>query len=372
MLVLCNTVCVGAFGPLLPEIARAQRLADWQLGLLAGSFGLARMVADLPAGALAGRFLGTTVALSPVVLLAGVALLGTGAAFPVLVLGRVLTGLAHTMGMVGGLTAILQDDRGRSGSMRLNTFEFAGMLGVLGGLGAVGLMPSRFSWNVSLMVACAPVLASVAIAPMLRRRFPDRPPPAAQPARGGAPAGRVAPPPPIVWLMFALGAAMALSWSSVSQFMIPIRGEREFGLERAGISRLLALSQLVDLLVLLPVGWLADRAGRLPVLAGVALSLGLAVWSVGLGPLPVLTVGCALFGLGMAGWMLPLGVIRDHTPPAALGWRTGLYRVWVDAAVFLGPLICGLIGTGGTGVFAALVGVALLTIAARLAWSPLR
>ncbi len=374
LLVLCNTVCVGAFGPLLPEIARAQGLADWQLGLLAGSFGLARMVADLPAGVLAGRFLGTTVSLSPLVLVAGVGLLGTGGAFPVLVIGRALTGLAHTMGMVGGLTAILQDERGRSGSMRLNTFEFAGMLGVLGGLGAVGLMPSRFSWNVSLLVACAPLLVSAAIAPVLRRRFPDRPAaPATAPGRAAERHGRApARTPRTVWLMFALGAAMALSWSSVSQFMIPIRGEREFGLDRAGISRLLALSQLVDLAVLLPVGWLADRAGRVPVLAGVAVALGLAVWSVGLGPLPIVMVGCALFGLGMAGWMLPLGVIRDHTPAAALGWRTGLYRVGVDAAVFLGPLICGLIGAGGAGIFAALVGVALLAIGARLGWTTLR
>jgi len=38
----------------------------------------------------------------------------------------------------------------------------------------------------------------------------------------------------------------------------------------------------------------------------------------------------------MAGWMLPLGVIRDHTDGARLGWRTGVYRVGVDGAIFLG------------------------------------
>src|SRR5262245_15589207 len=250
------------------------------------------MLADLPAGALAGRFLGTTMSASPLVLLAGVGLLGTGGAFPVLVLGRLLTGLAHTMGMVGGLTAILQDERGRpgSGSVRLNTFEFAGMLGVLGGLAAVGSMPERLGWNVSLMLACLPVAIPLALAPALRRQFPDRPaaPPPAPPAAGLPIHRAAARPARAVWLMFALGAAMALLWSSVSQFMIPIRGERELGLDRGGISRLLALAQVVDLLVLLPVGWVADRVGRVPVLAGVALSLGLGVFCVALGPLPVL------------------------------------------------------------------------------------
>ena len=44
LVVFASTVCVGAFGPLLPEIARAQRLPDWELGVLAGSFGFARIV----------------------------------------------------------------------------------------------------------------------------------------------------------------------------------------------------------------------------------------------------------------------------------------------------------------------------------------
>src|SRR5207248_10170309 len=135
VLVFCNTFCIGAFGPLLPEIGRTQGLADWQLGVLAGSFAFARMLADVPSGALAGRHLATTLVVSPVILLAGILLLSTAGPFPVLVLGRILTGLGHTLSMVGGLTAILQDDHGPAASIRLNVFEFAGMLGVLGGLG---------------------------------------------------------------------------------------------------------------------------------------------------------------------------------------------------------------------------------------------
>ena len=35
---LGNTFLVGAFGPVLPEIARTRGLADWQLGVVAGAF----------------------------------------------------------------------------------------------------------------------------------------------------------------------------------------------------------------------------------------------------------------------------------------------------------------------------------------------
>ena len=369
LVVFASTVCVGAFGPLLPEIARAQGLPDWQLGVLAGSFGFARMAADLPAGALATRHLATSLTLAPVTLLAGMLLLSTAGPFPILVLGRLLTGLAHTLVMVGSLTAVLQDREGPRASMRLNTLEFSGMLGVLGGLTLVGLLPERWPWNLTLLTAAGPVLLSLAGTLVLTRKFrrhlPSAPPAATRATTGKTPARGVALP-PIIRLMFALGVVMALAWSAVSQFVIPLRGTREFGLDRAGISGLLSLAQLVDLIVLLPVGWVADRIGRLPVLTAVAVTLGSGLLAVGLGSLPLLVVGCALFGLGMAGWMLPLGVIREHTDVTRLGWRTGVYRVGVDGAIFLGPLICGLLGETHTPIFIALVGVAAFAIAVRL------
>ena len=368
LVVFSSTVCVGAFGPLLPEIARAQGLADWQLGLLAGSFGFARMAADLPAGALASRHLATSLALAPIMLLAGMLLLSTAGPFPVLVLGRLLTGLAHTLVMVGSLTAVLQDQSRSGASMRLNTLEFAGMLGVLGGLAAVGFLPDRWPWNLTLLAAAAPVAVALPATLVLTRARRGRLAAASPaPGRAAAPTPAAVALPPVVRQMFMLGVVMALAWSAVSQFVIPLRGTREFGLDRAGISGLLSLAQLVDLVVLLPVGWLADRIGRLPVLTAVAAILGFGLLAVGLGSLPLLVVGCALFGLGMAGWMLPLGVIRDHTDRARLGWRTGAYRVGVDGAIFLGPLVCGLLGEAHAPWFIAAVAIAAFAIAVRLA-----
>ena len=96
--------------------------------------------------------------------------------------------------------------------------------------------------------------------------------------------------------------------------------------------------------------------------------MGVGTVAVGLGSFTVSAVGCALFGLGMAGWMLPLGVIREHTEPGRLAWWTGLYRPGADAAAFLGPLICGFVGEANTGAFTALVGVAACVVGARLLW----
>src|SRR6202011_5610932 len=130
--------------------------------------------------------------LAPVTLLAGMLLLATAGPLSVLVLGRILTGLAHTLVMVGSLTAVLQDQPGPRASMRLNTLEFAGMLGVLGGLVVVGLLPQRWAWNVTLLAAATPVLVALAATLALRRHLParDRAVAPARPAAASPPPAR--------------------------------------------------------------------------------------------------------------------------------------------------------------------------------------
>lgn len=370
VLLFCNTFGLGAFGPLLPEIGRTQSLADWQLGMAAAAFGFARMAAAMPTGLLVARRLAATLMAAPAVLIAGLLLLVSAGPFPILLAGRFLLGVAHTLTMVGGLTAILLEDHGRGASLRLNTFEFSGMLGILGGLGMVGIMPAAWGWKVSLVLASAPALIPLFLTPAMGRAFPKAP----RAERGAAPAeerlterqGDTG----VVALMFSAGVVFALSWSAVSAFVIPIRGTREFGLSRTGISWLLAMAQVIDLAVLIPVGRLADRVGRGLVLGAVCVALGLGTLGVGLGSFPWFALGCACFGLGLGGWMLPLGVIREHTPVSRLAWRTGLYRVGVDSAIFLGPLVAGVLEGGGQRVFLAAIGGGALLLGARFIWRP--
>ena len=369
VLLFCNAFGVGAFGPLLPEIGRTQSLPDWQLGFVASAFGFARMAAAMPVGMLVVRRLAAALMAAPLILVLGLLLLVNARSLPVLLVGRFLLGISHTLTMVGGLTAVLLEGGG-SVSTRLNLFEFAGMLGILGGLGTVALVPAAWGWKLALALASAPVVLSLLLLPELRRRFPDAPalvrraaaPSADMPGRRGDRG--------VVALMFGTAIVFALTWSSASAFVIPIRGTREFGLTRTGISWLLAMAQAIDLAALIPVGRLADRLGHGLILGAASVMLGLGAVAVGLGSRVWFGIGCACLGLGLAGWMLPLGVIRHHTPAAQLGWRTGLYRVGVDAAIFLGPLVTGLLGRGGESVFLALASAVALALGARLMTRP--
>ena len=366
---LCSCFSMGAFSPLLPEIGRAGALADWQLGVVAGALGFARMATAIPAGWLAGRYLGTTLCASPALMLAGTVLLATSPSFPVLVLGRLILGSAYTLGTVSGLIALLLDDRGPGASVRLNVFEFSAMIGVLGGLGLVGVLPGHWGWGIALLIASSPLLLILAAVPSIRRHFPDASM-AATPASRTPDAGRADRMSLTLWTMFAVGIVLALAWSAVSQFLLPLRGTREFGLDRGGVSGLLMLAQLVDVVALLPVGRLADRLGRTPVLGFVIVILGLGTAAVGLGSFPWFVAGCACFGFGLAGWMLPVGVIREHTRAEYLAWRMGLYRVGVDAAMFLGPFASGLLGEENAGMFVTAVGALALVVGGHLLLGP--
>jgi MFS family permease len=142
-----------------------------------------------------------------------------------------------------------------------------------------------------------------------------------------------------------------------------VRGSREFGLDRAGIAGIFMLMQVCDIAALLPTGMLADRIGAVRVLAGVTLTMGVASVLITFTPLPTVLLGSVLFGLGMAGWMIPLSVLRRETPPGQVAWRTALYRVFVDGGIFVGPFLGGL--TGGRHV--AVAALALLVISICLA-----
>jgi predicted MFS family arabinose efflux permease len=344
--VFANTFTNGAFPALLPEIGRTGGLLDWQLGVVASAFGFARMLADLPVGLFLTHRLRPALVLGPCLLAGGVVIVTTGESFPLVVLGRVLMGVGHGLSMMGAITALLQFGTGVKLASALNAFELSGMLGLLGGTALVGLLPPSLGWATAFLVAGAPILLGVVTVPALLRALPVATGTAPRPlfARHATAAGVHTPPTPAVLLAFAAGGSVGAAYSTVEQFMLPLRASRALGLERAGISRLLLTMQACDIAALLPVGALADRVGVPRVLGVILLVMAGACVLIAFGGLPVVVAGSALFGLSMAGWMLPLGVLKRETAPERIAWRTGLYRVCVDGGIFVGPLLGGLLG----------------------------
>ena len=367
-----NTVSIGAFPALLPEIGTTVHLADWQLGAVAGAFGFARMLADVPVGLFITHHLARALTVAPIFLVSGALVMTTGGEFSTVLIGRVLMGTGHTLSMLAGLTTVLRYRAGPGLASSLNALELSSMLGVLGGVSLVAFLPRAVPWPTAFLLACAPVLVTLVTLPLLRRSLPsgvDGPRPLFARSERHEPSSPASSS-RLAVLAGVAGTAIAISYSAVDQFVIPVRGSREFGLERAGIARLLMLSQLVDIVALLPVGALADRRGTPRVVAAIMLAFTVALTLIGFGTLPMMALGCVLFGLGMAGWMLPLGILRSVTPPAQVAWRVALYRVSVDGGMFLGPVLAGVLTARHAGVLPAALIVVMATVAVTLLVQP--
>jgi MFS family permease len=374
LLILCltsglQTFSIGAFPALLPEIGRSAALSYWQLGAVAGAFGFARMLTDVPAGLLMTHHVRRALIAGPIVVVVGIACVALGGSFGSLLLGRVLMGSGHTLGTLGLLTTILRVRAEHRLASALNASEFSAMLGMLGGVGLVGALPATLPWQAAFVIGCSPIVAAFVALNALLTLLPDDGegrPWFARSAGTAAPGDSTRAPRGTSALAFAAGCTVALAYATLEQFVIPVRGSREFGLERSGIARLLMLAQLSDTIALLPVGGLADRLGTPRVLGVVLLTFAAAVALVGLGPLPMVIGGCVVFGMSMAGWMLPVGLLRAATPASQVAWRTALFRVFVDGGMFLGPFASGLLGPMHPRVLPAALAAVLFVVGVTL------
>jgi len=375
-----NLVASGAFPAVLPDMAKTAALADWQIGIVAGAFGFARMVADIPLGLFLTHHLRRAMWIGPLVLALGGLCVISGGGFATLVFGRLLMGLGQALSMVAGLTAILRFQSGKNLASALAAYELSAMIGMLAGAALIGTLPTTLAWNTAYLIACAPQVVAIGLVPMLLSALP-----AAAGGASGSLFARQAPNPStvvgqtrsavhtrsaghasLVPLAFAAGGLVALTYSTMEQFVVPLRGSREFGLERSGVAGLFMVQQIFDITALIPTGMLADRLGATRVLPVILLMMAAGNALIGFGSLPVVIAGCALFGLSMSGWMLPLTLLRRDTEPERIAWRTGLYRVCVDGGIFLGPFLSGVLGMHLAGILPAISTMALTLTALLL------
>lgn len=347
LIIFVNTLSIGAFPVLLPEIGRSNGIEYFALGAIAGAFGLSRVFADIPAGLFITHHLRRALVIGVVSVTAGVICLGLDGPYALLVTGRALGGVGHALSMLGGMTAIIRYAPASSRAFSLNAFEMCAMLGVLFGMILAGFLPSHWPWNATLLVASAPqALALVLLRPVLRAIPADTTAGTSRALFSRGEAHRQADGTRVrisrtTVVAFTVGCVIAVAWSSIGQFILPIRASRDFELGRESVALLLSIPQVFDVLLLLPVGIIADRTSHAKVLALVLVAMAGGVAAIAFGSMPVVIVGCALLGIGLAGWMLPVSLINQDGPPHAASWRTALYRTGVDGGVFLGPVLSG-------------------------------
>jgi len=288
------------------------------------------MIADVPLGLFLTHNLRRALWLGPLVLAIGALCLTSGGGFPVLVLGRLLMGLGQALSMMGGLTAILRFQSGRSLASALNAYELSAMIGMLGGVIAIAALRRAFRGTPRSCSLRAPAHRHRVIRSWWRRCPRRRERARSRSSRGRRRAARRPTRARITRIGSSTcrwyrspsrpGGLIALAYSTMEQFLVPLRASREFGLERTGVARLLMVQQLFDIVALLTIGILADRRGAARVLPVVLLTMATANALVGFGALPVVVVRCALFGL-RCGLDAAAQRAAAETPPEHVAWR---------------------------------------------------
>lgn len=340
----------GVVSPVLPLFAQTFQVSTWLIGATVTSFGLARMVTNIPAGSFADRHGRRWLLIGgPVVTCVGMAASGLAPSIWLLLAARFVAGLGSALYMTGAQIYLLDiaapDQRGRF----IATNQAALLAGISLGPALGGLLADRFGLPAPfLFVAASAALTAVygwfRLAETLR--------PTDRPGSGdaGGPAGFAGS--ANGWSVFVSRNFLAVALvtlgvfsirAGVRQTLIPLQLTEAFGLAVDELGLLFTALGVLGLVLIWPAGWAADRLGPKAVIVPTALAVSVGMGIVALAPtltvfvggLTLSTIGSSITGPAPAAFVASL-VEEDQR-----GRAMGLYRTFGDAGVVASPVLSG-------------------------------
>ena len=355
--------------PLLPDIRREFGVSIAIAGVIVGSYGLARLIIDLPAGFVVDRIGHLRVSVVGLLLLGASSILGLYAgSVEVLILARVGAGIAAailgTVILAGLGATATRTNRGKV----MSFFHVANNTGIaiypmIGGL--VGL---AFGWRATFAVTAALVVVAAAILlPVLLRIDPRR-----------AVSSRTEEPHPHV----LHGRSRAIALTAINfgvlanminrhgfrNTILPLYAATSLGLGGVSIATAIALMSITGLMVATPGGMLGDRIGRRRI-----ITTGLAAIAVGdlvfllTNDLWTFLAAAALIGFGDFFASSQTSLLSEVVPAENRTQVLGGYRFSADLGAFVGPIVLAAVMDVVSAQAAILVSVAILLTASAVA-----
>ncbi len=363
LLIVCTQTAImmmgqGVITPILPIYAQSFGVSILMIGVLVASFGVARMIMDIPAGWLA-EHLGRRRMLIAGALIAAASSLGMGLVtqFWHLVLLRFFLGVSSAIYVTTAQIALADlstvGNRSQYLSLHQGSHQVGTSLGpALGGFLAqfLGLRAPFFAYSAIAFVAAL----------WAYFRIPETSKPGNLEKHEKAVAGSSANPQakekelslsvwrtllldPSFLLVALLAAGNFMTMSTTQQTLIPLYGTHRLGMSEGQLGITMSILGVTTLVTTFMAGWLSDRVGRkriiVPGFIGVAFSITL----LGLSGNVALFIGAAaMMGVSRGvGGSVPAAYAADIAPGGNFGATLGLYRTFADMGFVIGPIVLG-------------------------------
>lgn len=361
----------GVVSPVLPLYAREFGVSTATVGLTLTAFGIARLVLNLPAGALAERY-GRRLLLIGGPLITAVGMIGSGTAQDIeqLLAWRLVAGAGSALYMTGA-QIYLVDIAGPGARARyLATNQGALLAGVSIGPALGGLLADTFDLRTPFFVVGGMALGAVLYGWF---RLPE--------TRSSAQPDDDAPPPDRsarAILRFTLSrdlvavglvtAAVFTARSGARQTLMPLLGVEDLGLSAGQLGLVFTLTGVVSLVLIGPAAAIADRFGRKVAIVPTTLLAAVGIVVVALGDtITVFVVGSVVMALGTGvSGPAPGAFVADIAPPELRGVAMGIYRTWGDLGIVVAPPALGALADR-TSITTALL-VDAVVVAASAVW----
>jgi FSR family fosmidomycin resistance protein-like MFS transporter len=341
----------GLLSPLLPLLRDTFQVSYGELGLLTSAFGLSAVGMDL----IATNFLSRRPLLH--VLLQGICLTGFGLlccalapGFYWLVGARVLLGFGVSMARFACLTVIVTATSRTAQGRAHNLLEFSAIAGSAVSPLLSGLIAASLHWRAAYGTALLFVAGAFAWVLYSRQALAQAieigaknqlsPPsmPTARVAMAPSDASRAA------LLAYLAAFILSFTWAGFLSTALPLFGGEVVGLSTAMLGAIITAGLLVDLVLLLPIGWVSDRLqGRIVLGPALLLMAAALVW------LPQATTMMALLLIslclhaGFATWGMPSAALAVLTRGPQQARAMALYRLLVDGGAVLAPGLVGML-----------------------------
>lgn len=341
----------GIQGPVLPLFARQFGVGVAAVGLTVAAFGLARLLFNVPFGILADRR-GRRLLMVGGPLVVAVSMVGAGMAggIPSLTVWRFLSGAGSAMYMTGALVYLADISTPANRARLIGVNQGALLIGTSIGPGVGGMVAQQWGLRAPFYVVAGAAAASFVYAFL---RLPET-----RPARAEAPAPRPEGARPMWRALLASPAFLAVALVNFSVFLtrgtsrntlMPLVGVDMLGLSVGDIGWVLTAMALVNLVLLAPASYAADRHGRgrviVPSLVGTGLGLGLLA-AAGTVSAFLVAAGVLALATSVVG-PAPAALAADSTSDEDRGMALGLFRTFGDLGLLVGPPALGLVADVG-------------------------